>query len=93
VATVVDKGKAKADKEKSLADEFRAKSKPKGKTDFEKARSSSAPKRLNDIAMAPPSLTLPRLASKAIAAHGGHSSVAAKLGLSAAQSRILEEER
>lgn len=72
----------------------------RGLTDFAKAQSSSAPRRLNDIAMAPPTLTLPRFASKAIKANaaaagseGATEGMASKLGLSLAQARILEEER
>jgi hypothetical protein len=74
-------------------------SKPKRETptDFAPIQSSSAPRRLNDIAMAPPTLTLPRFASKAIKANAvgkpSGEGMADKLGLSLAQARILEEER
>lgn len=68
--------------------------------EFLPATSSSAPKRLNDIAMAPPTLTLPRFATKAIKtnakaaeAGGTAGAAAARMGLSLAQQRILEEER
>jgi hypothetical protein len=72
--------------------------------EFLPAASSSAPKRLNDIAMAPPSLTLPRFATKAIKSNaadkakagemgGTAGAAAARMGLSLAQQRILEEER
>ncbi|KAL7411713.1 hypothetical protein BDY24DRAFT_395793 [Mrakia frigida] len=74
--------------------------------EFIPAASSSAPKRLNlnDVGSAPPSLTLPRFASKAIQnnaskkkdageAGGTAGAAAARMGLSLAQQRILEEER
>jgi len=73
--------------------------------EFIPAASSSAPKRLNlnDVGSAPPSLTLPRFASKAIKnnatkreageAGGTAGAAAARMGLSLAQQRILEEER
>lgn len=67
--------------------------------DFAPKRSSSAPKRLNDIVQAPPQLTLPRLSTKLLAkqmdgdSSAGKNSAYGKLGLSPAQARILEEER
>lgn len=65
--------------------------------EFAPAQLSSAPRRLNDIALAPPTLTLPRFASKAIAANkagkDAGESAAARMGLSLAQQRILGEER
>ncbi|CED83403.1 hypothetical protein [Phaffia rhodozyma] len=64
-------------------------------TEFASAVPSSAPKRLNDIAQAPPTLTLPRLASKAIKANAGsvETSAGARVGISVGQARILAEER
>jgi hypothetical protein len=63
--------------------------------DFAPKRSSSAPKRLNDIVQ----LTLPRLSTKLLDkqkdgdSNAGKNSAYGKLGLSPAQARILEEER
>lgn len=92
---------AKAEASRARAEEALQRKRDAVALDFAPKRSSSAPKRLNDIVQAPPQLTLPRLSTKLLAKKkdgdtdgaASKSSAYGKLGLSPAQARILEEER